>query len=156
MLAIAYTSDVTLNHSMKVPFKKILRQLRERANLTNAELADMADVPRSLVSGLETGNRRAGEFVARKLGQALGLEDEELQEFILASIDMGTDKVLFDIRRYPSKVLNMSGLSLKKANISPENISDCTVEALDDKIRMYLKLTTGETAQIDTTISLTT
>ena len=49
---------------MNEPFSTQLYRLRTNAHLTNAQLAEHAEVPESLISGLQNNNRRVGEYQA--------------------------------------------------------------------------------------------
>lgn len=55
-----------------------LRQLRERALLTQAELAAKAGMNVVSITRLETGARKARFSTIRKLASALGVEPTEL------------------------------------------------------------------------------
>ena len=55
-----------------------LREVRERATLTQEELARRSGVGRATIAGLETGRRRAQPKTAHKLAEALGVELTEL------------------------------------------------------------------------------
>src|SRR5829696_627370 len=55
-----------------------LRGLRERANLTQHELAERSRVGRTTIAGLESGRRNAQPKTVRKLADALGVEPAAL------------------------------------------------------------------------------
>jgi transcriptional regulator with XRE-family HTH domain len=55
-----------------------LKELRELAALTQAELADLAGVGRSTLTHLESGQSGAHPATARKIAKALGCEPREL------------------------------------------------------------------------------
>lgn len=55
-----------------------LREIRERATLTQEELAESSGVGRATIAGLESGRRRAQSKTVRKLAEALGVDQTEL------------------------------------------------------------------------------
>lgn len=141
---------------MKETFGALLINLRERANLSNSELSELAQVPRSLISGLEGGQRRIGEYQAGKIAQALKLSGEELDKFVFAAIDTCAQKVLRDSRNYPARLLNIPARQLRNSNIYPEQISDLFLEEDQTSTKLYLTLSNGKKAEINTTLSLIT
>jgi transcriptional regulator with XRE-family HTH domain len=63
------------------PIAVTLRQARERAGLTQSQLADKADVRQATISELETGKtRRVDLDVLDRLCGALGVEPGQLLE----------------------------------------------------------------------------
>jgi transcriptional regulator with XRE-family HTH domain len=135
---------------MNNTFSSHLQQLRKNATLTNRELADLADVPESLISGLQNNNRRVGEYQARKIGLALKLEGAALDDFIYEAINTCTEKVLDAFVGYPAELLNLLASQLRKAGILPETIYDYTVSDGD----VSLTLTDGKKATLLTQLSL--
>jgi transcriptional regulator with XRE-family HTH domain len=55
-----------------------LRELRERATLSQNEFSDRSGVSRATIADLEAGNRSAQARTVRRLADALGVEPEEL------------------------------------------------------------------------------
>jgi transcriptional regulator with XRE-family HTH domain len=55
-----------------------LKELRERAMLSQEELAGLAGVSRATIAGLETGHRRARPATGRAIASALGVEPRVL------------------------------------------------------------------------------
>ena len=106
-------------------FGERLNTLRSRLRLTTQQLAARANVPQSLISGLQTGNRRIGEDNARKIGQALGLNAWEMEEFIYLAINDSAEKVLNGHKRYPAEVLNLVAAELHQNGIAPEEVGRC-------------------------------
>ena len=133
---------------MKNLFPSTLKQLRTSAKLTNSELARVAGVPTSLISGLENGYRRLGEYQALKIGRALKLSDDDLQAFVFDAIDTCSEKVLQEAKAYPSLLLNHLPLRLNRAGITAEAIDECTVAGS----HVTLTLNGGKRAIITSTL----
>ncbi len=55
-----------------------LRELRDRASLSQGELAERAGVSRATITDLERGKRKPQPKTRRKLAEALGVEPYEL------------------------------------------------------------------------------
>jgi transcriptional regulator with XRE-family HTH domain len=127
-----------------------LQALRASAKLTNNELARLAEVPESLISGLQNDNRRVGEYQAMKIGRALKLAGDELEQFIYDAINTCTEKILIDAKAYPSQLLNLIAIQLRRAGIPAESISDCTVEGNARELDVTLTLGSGKTATLRT------
>jgi hypothetical protein len=107
---------------MKNDFSNQLTKLRKQRNLTNVALAELARVPTSLIAGLQSGKRRIGEFQARKIGLALGLQKKTLERFILNAITYCSEKLLQEAQYYPAQILNTLPSTLLSAGISADNI----------------------------------
>lgn len=135
---------------MNVQFSSQLHKLRTDAKLTNLELARLAGVPESLISGLQNGNRRVGEYQARKIGRALKLTGNELEQFVYTAINTCTEKVLGDAKAYPSQLLNLVALQLHRAGISADSIFDCDISGNPYGQDVTLMLGGGKTATLKT------
>ena len=135
---------------MTTQFASQLHNLRIDAKLTNNDLARLAGVPESLISGLQNGNRRIGEYQARKIGNALKLTGDELEQFVYAAVDTCTEKVLGHAKAYPSQLLNLVALQLHRAGISADSIFDCDVTGNQHEQDVTLRLGGGKTASIKT------
>ena len=57
-----------------------LRELRDRASLSQEELAEKAGVSRATIADLEAGKRTAWPQTRRKIAEALGVAPHELLE----------------------------------------------------------------------------
>jgi transcriptional regulator with XRE-family HTH domain len=125
-----------------------LKQLRTSAKLTNSELARAAGVPTSLISGLEKGYRRIGEYQALKIGRALKLSGDDLEAFVFSAIDTSTERVLNEVKNYPSLLLNHLPLQLNRAGIPAEAIDECTIA----DSHVILTLADGNKARLQCTI----
>jgi transcriptional regulator with XRE-family HTH domain len=137
---------------MNTEFSSRLTTLRTDARLTNRELARLSDVPESTVAGLQTGSRRVGEYQARKLGKAFNLAGEELEEFVLQAINGCTEKILTDSLPYPSHLLNLLAVQLKKAGIGAEAIR--AFEVSGDEQKQDVKFTLGSGKSVTLTTQL--
>ncbi len=139
---------------MNEPFSTLLSRLRRQAKLTNIELAQHANVSRSLIPGLQSGKRCIGEHQARKLGTALGLVGDALDTFILRAIDECTEKVLKASLPYPAPLLNLLARQLRLAGIQPDQVSDCVVDEHRDKSEVAIHLRDGRKVRLATTLVL--
>ena len=126
---------------MNESFSSQLSRLRFQARLTNENLARLADVPESLISGLQNDNRRVGEYQARKIGAALHLHGEELELFVLKAINTCTEKVLNESKPYPAHFLNLLAVQLHRAGIAAQSIQDFTI--VGDSLSQNIHLTLG-------------
>lgn len=135
---------------MQNRFSETLNTLRQRAQLTNRALAKRAHVPESLISALQLGHRRVGEANARSIGEALGLEGEDLESFILEAIDTSTRKVMRDAQDYPSVLLNLLAHQLRRAGVLPSLVMDYAFGGGD----VTLLLNDGRRAKIEATLTL--
>jgi transcriptional regulator with XRE-family HTH domain len=57
-----------------------LRELRDKASLSQEELAELASVSRTTIAELELGKRTPHPKTRRKLAEALGVEPAELMD----------------------------------------------------------------------------
>ncbi|HEY3899599.1 MAG TPA: helix-turn-helix transcriptional regulator [Chthoniobacter sp.] len=133
---------------MNEPFSTQLYRLRTNAKLTNAQLAERADVPESLISGLQNDNRRVGEYQANKIGTALNLHGEQLEQFVLRAIDTSTEKVLKEAREYPAELLNLIAKQLKRAGICAPAIQNFNIEGDESEQHVTLSLDGGRHATL--------
>jgi len=133
---------------MKNEFPVLLTSLRTKANLTNEQLAGLANVPRSLIGGLQSGRRRIGEMQATRIGKALGLQGQPLDEFIYEAINQCSEKVLVESKDYPAELLNLLARQLRLAGIYPELVSQCEVSAN----KVALSLNNGKHAWMETSL----
>ena len=136
-------------------FGEKLNQLRIQRKLTGNQLAALARVPASLISGLQHNDRTIGENNARKIGVALALNDQELEDFVYLAINNATDKVLFAHREYQAEVLNLLADRLLSIGYPPEKIDRCIYRPKfkDAEADAALILADGKTALIDLKIT---
>ena len=133
-------------------FGKTLSRLRERAELSNRQLADRADVPHSLIAGLQSVRRRVGEMQALRIGNALGLTAGELDGFVLAAVNTCTEKVLKSSLDYPSSFLNLIAKQLRVAGILPQHFSNFQINGDGSGQEVKLYLNDGRIAQLSSTL----
>ncbi len=133
-----------MNHT----FANTLHQLRTSLHLTSAELADKANVPRSLISGLQSGNRVVGEYTAKKIGTALNLTGQELEDFIYLAINACSEKVLNASKAYPAVLINLVAAKLQEHGILPSKISQCEHRPKMNDADAVLSLDNGKEAFI--------
>ena len=108
-------------------FGERLNELRGKRNLTVQQLANRASVPATLISGLQTNNRRIGENNARKIGKALQLTGAELESFVYQAINTSEERVLESSKGYPAEVLNLLANELRQSGIEPEKVIRCVL-----------------------------
>jgi transcriptional regulator with XRE-family HTH domain len=132
------------------PFSRLLSTLRKAAKLTNSELAGRANVPKSLIAGLQSGKRRIGELQARRLGVALGLTGSELEQFVLAAIDTCTEKVLEEVKSYPAAFINLIARQLRGAGILAGSILQYAIGGTSSSQTINFTMLNGHTARLTT------
>ena len=66
----------------------------------------MARVPETLVSGLQNDSRKIGEVQATRIGKALGLSGNELQEFVYVALNESKGRLLNSSKIYCAEILN--------------------------------------------------
>lgn len=109
------------------------------------QLAQIAGISRPLVCSLINNRRVIGEYTARKLGVALQLHGEDLEELIHLAISNCTEKVLEASKAYPSRVLNLVAGKLGSLGIEPRSIQRCERHQNSGAL---LRLANGRTAAI--------
>lgn len=135
-------------------FPVLLSTLRKKARLTNIELAEEADVPRSLIPSLQSGKRCVGELQARKLAKALGLEGGALEAFVFSAINRCTEKVLKDLKDYPAELINLLALQLRQAGVTPEAVHGCSVTVDKGESEAAIILNDGKRMIIETKLEV--
>lgn len=64
--------DKSLYSQRQVELQRLLRELRQKADLRQQDVADLIDEPQSFVSKYESGERRLDVLELREVCQALG------------------------------------------------------------------------------------
>ena len=131
-------------------FSRTLQALRTSAKLTNHELARLAEVPESLISGLQNDNRRIGEYQAMKIAKALKLSGEKLEQFIYDAINGCTEKILNTAKPYHSQLLNLVAVQLHRAGIPANSIRDFDISGDEQCQDVTLILGGGKKATLRT------
>ena len=129
-------------------FKDLLISKRKALGLTSKELSKQSSVSESLLSGLQSGNRRIGEKQASRIASALGLKKQEKSDFIFMAMNESTQRLLESSKSYPVDVLNSLPGLLRNKGVLPENINSARIFdtfleiSLDsgDVIRVYVNL----------------
>ncbi len=129
-------------------FKDLLISKRKALGLTSKELSKQSSVSESLLSGLQSGNRRIGEKQASRIASALGLKEQEKSDFIFMAMNESTQRLLESSKSYPVEVLNSLPGLLRNKGVLPENINgarlfDAFLEiSLEsgDVVRVYVNL----------------
>ena len=121
-------------------FGNQLSVLKAGRGLTSAELAHRAGISEGLLSGLIHDQRVIGEYTANKIGNALQLTGNELEEFVYTAINGCSEKVLQSSKNYPAELLNLIASELRTLGIFPEKISRCIRKpaAKDADAALYL------------------
>lgn len=135
---------------MQIPFSHTLYALRRAANFTDEDLAKQANVPRSLITGLQNGSRAIGEQQAKKIASALKLQGNALRDFIYDAINTCSRRVLAKNERYPAEVVNLAADQLQRVGIDPERIEACEwLEKHEDQATgLILKMDDGSQAHL--------
>lgn len=129
-----------------------LKALRKGRNLTNRQLAAFASVPPSLIGGLQAGSRSVGEYQARKIGTALGLDGPELESFVMEAVNTCTEKVLSEAKDYPSLILNFIAKQLRSAGIAPKDLCQFQVVQSAEGQALRMHLDSGRIAELQSTL----
>ena len=124
---------------MNNTFANKLNALRIERHLTTGELAQRAGVGHPLISGLISNSRVIGEYTARKIGNALQLSGDELEDFVYTAINDCTEKVLESSKPYPAVLLNLIACKLHEHGVLPEKISRCIRNEKDADAALYLE-----------------
>ena len=129
-------------------FKDLLISKRKALGLTSKELSKQSSVSESLLSGLQSGNRRIGEKQASRIASALGLKEQEKSDFIFMAMNESTQRLLESSKSYDVEILNSLPGLLRNKGVLPENINDARIFdafleiSLDsgDVVRVYVNL----------------
>ena len=130
-----------------------IQALRARLDISVKDLAKRACVPDTLISGLQSNTRVIGENNARKIGLALNLKGEVLEDFVFQALNSGaTHKILKASQDYPAEIHNLIAAKLRAMGITPDIIANCTRGSAADA---SLVLKDGRMALGDVVVRLT-
>ena len=106
-------------------FGNKLNNLKIARGLSSAELARKCGISEGLLSGLIRDRRVIGEYQAKKIGNALQLTGNELEEFVYAAINNCSEKVLKSSKQYSAELINLVTSKLQESGITPDEINRC-------------------------------
>jgi transcriptional regulator with XRE-family HTH domain len=126
-----------------------LRELRERAALSQEELGELAGISKNSVGQLERGEFNPRPATVRRLAEALGVEPEKLWDpkgLTLPSPEL-PDEAAEEERRYPSRAQaiweSMSTEErqerLKRAGLAEEKIEAGEIHIVSDALASYVE-----------------
>lgn len=75
---------MAISQSFNTQGGKLLASLRQKVGITQAELARRAEVSRSMIAQLESGERRPSQKLVRTLCRVMGISLEEERQLLLA------------------------------------------------------------------------
>lgn len=75
---------MTISQSSNMQGGKLLASLRQKVQMTQAELARSAEVSRSMIAQLEGGERRPSQKLVRTLCRVMDVSIEEERQLLLA------------------------------------------------------------------------
>jgi HTH-type transcriptional repressor of puuD len=81
------------------PFPRILRDLREKHDMSQARLAKAIGVHHSYISRLESGQRRPSYDILLAISNALGLDNEERKIFFASANYLLPEEIEVILRR---------------------------------------------------------
>jgi len=118
-------------------FKDLLISKRKALRLTSKELSKQSSVSESLLSGLQTGNRRIGEKQASRIASGLGLLGDEHSDFVFMAMNESSQRLLESSKSYSVEILNSLPVLLGNTGISPERISGASIFDRFLEIRLH-------------------
>ena len=105
-------------------FGRYLRDLREKAGLSGAELARLSGLHPSQISNFENGERRAGDSVAQKLARGLKLDEEQTRELVhRALLTSLRPRVMNDLQGYHPAILGELAEHLRRNGLGEDDIA---------------------------------
>ena len=124
---------------MNNTFGNKLNSLKIARGLSSVELARRAGISEGLLSGLIHDQRVIGEYAANKIGKALQLTPDELEEFVYSAINNCSEKVLESSKQYPAELINLVSCKLQERGIAPDEINRCVRNEKDADAALFLK-----------------
>ena len=131
-------------------FKDLLISKRKALGLTSKELSKQSSVSESLLSGLQSGNRRIGEKQASRIASALGLINQDERDFIFMAMNESTQRLLESSKSYPVEILNSLPSLLRNKGVLPENINSARI--FDSFLEISLE--SGDVVRVYVNLSL--
>ena len=131
-------------------FKDLLISKRKALGLTSKELSKQSSVSESLLSGLQSGNRRIGEKQASRIASALGLKKQDKSDFIFMAMNESTQRLLESSKAYPVEILNSLPGLLRNKGVLPENINSARI--FDSFLEISLE--SGDVVRVYVNLSL--
>ena len=120
-------------------FGNKLNKLKIARGLSSVELARKAGISEGLLSGLIHDQRVIGEYQANKIGKALQLTGDELEEFVYSAINNCSEKVLNSCKQYPAELINLVACKLQEQGIVPDEINHCVRKEDGADAALFLK-----------------
>jgi transcriptional regulator with XRE-family HTH domain len=128
----------------------VIKAKRKALYLSGKELSKRACVPETLVSGLQNDSRKIGEVQATRIGKALGLSGNELQEFVYVALNESKGRLLNSSKIYCAEILNYLPNLIATHGIGAEEIVDAVI--LEEGIALTLE--NGSTATVSASVVL--
>jgi len=128
----------------------VIKAKRKALYLSGKELSKRACVPETLVSGLQNDSRKIGEVQATRIGKALGLSGNELQEFVYVALNESKGRLLNSSKIYCAEILNYLLNLIATHGIGAEEIVDAVI--LEEGIALTLE--NGSTATVSARVIL--
>ena len=128
----------------------VIKAKRKALYLSGKELSKRACVPETLVSGLQNDSRKIGEVQATRIGKALDLSGNELQEFVYMALNESKGRLLNSSKIYCAEILNYLPNLISIHGIRAEEIADAAI--LKEGIKLSLK--SGSTATVSAHVVL--
>ena len=97
-----------------------------KAGMSVRGLARKAGVSFALLTCIENARRGAGRSTLERLGAALALSGDALENFILDGLVIcKRERVLKEAEGFPARVLNALALALRRVGVVPEIVAGC-------------------------------
>jgi transcriptional regulator with XRE-family HTH domain len=145
-----------VNVNKRKSFGFLLKHERSKAGLSQAEVAQKADVSIAIVNDVENATRVAGVQTLHKISKALGLPEHRSIEFLLQGLALSKrDYALPGFEDYDPIFFNIVPYFLKSNGITPLEIESTSLLqsygseipsgievtlSTDQKIKIYLQL----------------
>ena len=112
----------------RMTFGSWIKDLRHKAHLSQRDFGAIINLPHSLISVIESGDRAVGAGLAEKLADALKLNNEERDNFlILAASTRKRDKLVGYARTMPSQALYFLPKVLRQTGVGQDNVKSAVL-----------------------------